>query len=178
MTPAEGAQALCGVVEPYFQRTYDHFSGHDYTPPDQLSPYAAAIQHGRAITFAVPLLEAFGKHANVPYRQILGNCINLLLPQPLIRDQGPAHLEATAVRNGNATIVHLVSFLPSRQTDTLDIVHDPFPLVEMPIAVRLDAAPSRLTAQPEGKELPFTYEDGYAHTQVTVLNGHTMLVFE
>lgn len=184
MTPAEGARALCGVVEPYFQRTYDRFSGHDYTPPDKLSSYAAAIQHGRAITFAVPLLEAFGKHANVPYRQILGNCINLLLPRPLIRDQGPAHLEATATRKGNTTIVHLVSFLPSRQTDTaegasaLDIVHDPFPLVDMPIAVRLDAAPSRLTLQPEGKELPFTYEDGYAHTQVTVLNGHAMLVFE
>jgi hypothetical protein len=178
MTPVPGARSLCTVVEPYFERAYDHFSGHDYTAPDGPSPYAAVVRNGRAITFALPLLEAFGKHANVPYRQILGNCIELLLPRPLIRDGGPAHLEVTAVRRGDTTLVHLVSFLPSRQADNLDIVHDPFPLVDMPISVRLDAAPSRVTLQPTAKDLPFTYSDGYAHTRVTVLDGHAMLVFE
>lgn len=32
MTPRPGAQVLCGVVEPYFERTYERFSGHSYTP--------------------------------------------------------------------------------------------------------------------------------------------------
>jgi hypothetical protein len=178
MTPTGSARILVQVVEPYFQRSYDHFSGHEYTPPNQVSPYAAAIQNGRVISFSVPLLEAFGKHANLAYRQILGNCIDLLLPNPLIRDQGPAHLEATAVRRDHTTIIHLISFLPSRQAENLDIVHDPFPLVNMPISIRLDAAPSRLTLQPAGLELPFTYSDGYAHTTVTLLDGHAMLVFE
>jgi hypothetical protein len=178
MTPTSGARSLVQVVEPYFQRSYDHFSGHEYTPPNQVSPYAAAIQNGRVITFSVPLLEAFGKHASLAYRQILGNCIALLLPDPLIRDQGPAHLEATAVRRDQTTIIHLISFLPSRQAENLDIVHDPFPLVNMPISIRLDAAPSRLTLQPAGLELHFTYSDGYAHTTVTLLDGHAMLVFE
>ena len=31
--------------------------------------------------------------------------------------------------------------------------------------------------QPMAKDLPFTYSDGYAHTRVTVLDGHAMLVF-
>ncbi len=74
--------------------------------------------------------------------------------------------------------MHLVSFLPSRQADNLDIVHDPFPLVDMPISVRLDAAPSRVTLQPAAQDLPFAYSDGYAHTRVTVLEGHAMLVVE
>ena len=43
MTPRPGAQVLCGVVEPYFERTYEHFSGHSYTPPRGLSQYAAII---------------------------------------------------------------------------------------------------------------------------------------
>ena len=181
MTAAEGAETLCKVVEPYFERTFDHFSGHDYTPPDRLSSYAAAVQRDRAITLSVPLLTAFGKHANVPYRQLLGNCIRRLLPQPLIVDGGPAHLEATAVRREGATgatIVHLVSFVPSRQGENMDIVTDPFPLVDMPIAVRLDAAPQSVSLQPAGEALGFTYRDGYAHTRVTVLDGHAMLVLE
>jgi hypothetical protein len=178
MTPIAPATALCQVVEPYFERAYDHFSGHDYTPEADLSPYAAAVQNGRVITLAVPLLEAFGKHANVAYRQILGNCIRRLLPRPLIRDGGPAHLEATAVRKGDTTIVHLVSFLPSRQANDLDLVTDAFPLVNMPIAVRLDQRPRRALLQPQGQEVPFNWQDGYAETSVTLLNGHAMLVFE
>ena len=76
-----------------FQRTRIH-------PARPLSKYAAAIQNGRTITFAVPILEAFGKHANVGYRQILGNCIDLLLPRPLIRDQGPRTWRRRRSRKG------------------------------------------------------------------------------
>jgi hypothetical protein len=178
VTARDGAEVLVQVVEPYFERSYDRFSGHDYTPPDRLSPYAAAVQNGRAITFAVPILEAFGKHASVAYRQILDNCIARLLPDPLIRDGGPAHVEATAVRRGDATIVHLISFLPSRQAEGLDIVTDPFPLVDMPLSVRLDRTPDRVMLQPAGVDLPFTYADGYAQAQITMLNGHAMVVLE
>lgn len=85
MAPLPGAEALCGVVEPYFERAYDHFSGHEYTPPADLGDYAALVQNGRVITVAVPLLEAFGRHANVPYRELLGGCIDRLLPRPLLR---------------------------------------------------------------------------------------------
>ena len=178
LTPARGAKTLCQVVEPYFQRSYDHFSGHDYTPPDRVSRYAAAIQNGRVITFAVPMLLAFGRHANVPYRQIIGNCIERLLPRPLVRAGGPAHLEATAVRKGRTTVVHLISFLPSRQAENLDIVHDPFPLVDVPVSVRLETRPRRASLQPMGQELDFTYEDGYAQVRVTALDGHALLVLE
>jgi hypothetical protein len=178
MTPAGDARALVGVVEPYFERSYDRFSGHEYTAPDKLSPYAAAVQNGRVITFSVPILEAFGKHAAVVYREILGGCIDLLLPRPVIRAGGPVHLEVTAVQKEDTIVVHLISFLPSRQADNLDIVHDPFPLVDVPVSVRLETAPKRLTLQPAGQTLDFTYSDGYAHTNVTVLDGHAMLVFE
>jgi len=178
MTPAAKAKALCHVVEPYFERTFEHFSGHEYTPADRVSRWAAAVQNGRVITLAVPLLSAFGKHANVPYRQILGKCIGRLLPRPLIRDGGPAHLEATAVRKGKTTVVHLLSFVPSRHAEGMDMIHDPFPLVDMPLSVRLDRAPRRATLQPAGKGLPVEYADGYASVRVTCLDGHTMVVLE
>lgn len=178
MTPLPGAESLCGVVEPHFERAYDRFSGHEYTPPADPSPYAAIVQHSRVITVSVPLLEAFGRHANVPYRELLGGCIDRLLPRPLLRDGGPVHLEATVVRTPGSTVVHLLSFLPSRQAEELDLVHDPFPLVDMPLAVRAAAAPSRVTLQPAGRELDFGYEDGYVHAQVTVLDGHAMVVVE
>ncbi len=82
ITPKPGAEALCGVVEPYFERSYDRFSGHSYTAPDALSDYAAIVQNGRVITMGEPLLLAFGRHANVPYRELVGGCLDRLLPRP------------------------------------------------------------------------------------------------
>jgi hypothetical protein len=178
MTAARPAKVLCRIVEPYFERSFEHFSGHSYTPPDRVSRWAAAVQNGRVITFAVPLLTAFGKHANVPYRQMLGNCIARLLPRPLLRDGGPTHLEATALRKGKTVVVHLISFVPSRQAEDMDLVHDPFPLVDMPLCVRMDRAPRRATLQPAGRELAVEYADGYASLHVTVLDGHAMVILE
>jgi Hypothetical glycosyl hydrolase 6/Beta-galactosidase trimerisation domain len=177
MTPRDGAQVLCGVVEPYFERTFEHFSGHSYTPPDQLSSYAAIIGNGQAITFAVPLLQAFGQHANVPYRELLGGCLDLLLPRPLLRAGGPAHLETAVVAANGAMVVHLLSFLPSRQAEDLDLVHDPFPLLDVPVSLRMEQPPHSAVLQPSGQELDLHYEDGYATTRVTVSDGHAMIMF-
>jgi hypothetical protein len=181
MMAGTGAKPLVRVVEPYFERTYDHFSGHSYTPPDKVSRYAAVIQCGRVITFALPILEAFAKHGNEQYRQIFGNCLDRLLPKPLLRVEGPVHLETTVMGRGSGktaqTIVHLISFIPSRTAlEGLDLVNDPIPLVDMPIAVRADAAPKSVTLQPAGQDVAFSYKDGYVHTRVTVLEGHAMLV--
>ncbi|MCX7048893.1 MAG: beta-galactosidase trimerization domain-containing protein [Candidatus Sumerlaeota bacterium] len=181
MTPAKsakGAKVLCRVVEPYFERAYNHFCSHRQTPPDKLSRWAAIVQNGQAITFSVPIFTAYGSHGNIPYRQILAACIERLLPRPLIRCEGPAHLETSVLRKGRSVIAHLISYCPARRVENLDIVEEPFPLVDMPLAVRFSAKPRRIILAPSGKELPFDYKDGYARLRVTVPDGHAMVVVE
>lgn len=176
--PTGDAQALYGVVEPYFERAYDSFSGHRYTPPNKLSPWAAVVRNRQVVSIAVPLLESFGRHANEPYRRLLGEVVDKLLPDPLVRTGGPAHLEVTVVRTARATVVHLLSFLPTRQGEGLDLVHDPFPLVDVEVAVRAEQEPSLVTLQPVGEELAWTYSGGYVRLRVTVLDGHAMVVID
>lgn len=176
--PTGEAQALYGVVEPYFERSYDHFCGHLYTPPDALSKWAAVVRNGRVVSVAIPLLESFGRHANEPYGRLLGEIVDALLPDPLVRIGGPKHLEATVVRTEKATVVHLLSFLPSREGEGLDLVHDAFPLVDTAVAVRAEHEPSRVSLQPMGRELDWKWTDGYVHTRVTILDGHAMVVVE
>ncbi len=176
MTAGEDADVLIAIGEPYFQRDYTHFSGHEYTPESTLSDYAAAVQCGRVITFAVPFLEAYGKHAQPVYRRLLGNCIDLLMPDPLVRADGPSKLETTVVRTPNSLVVHLISFCPERRAEGLDIVEDALPLVNMPIRVRCDREPSRVYLAPGEQDVPFGYDGRYIHTAVTVLDGHAMLV--
>ena len=90
MTPAPNSEVLAIIGEPYFQREYDEFSGHDYTPEGHLSGYAAAVKCGRTVVFSVPILEAYGKYAAPNYRILFGNCIDLLLPKPPYATAGQA----------------------------------------------------------------------------------------
>ncbi len=178
MKPAGAAESLVRVVEPWFERDWLRFCGHSYTPPARLSPYSAVVRNGRAITFSVPILEAYGLHASPNYRTLLRNCIELLLPRPLVRAEGPSRLETTVVRKGAATIVHLLSFAPERRAEGLDIVEDALPLVDVPIEVRLARQPRSVRLEPHGRDLACEYCDGYARVRVTLLNGHGMLVFK
>ncbi|MFI1172893.1 alpha-L-fucosidase [Streptomyces melanogenes] len=173
-----GAEVLARVVQPYFPRSWDRFCGHSYTPPaDPTDEVAVAVADGVAAV-TVPLLEAFHEHGLETYRHLLGAALDRLLPDPLVRAGGPVHLETTVVRTAGGTVVHLVSFIPARETPELDLVHDPFPLIDVPVAVKLAAAPRSVRLQPAGQELPWQYDGAYVHVRVTTADGHAMVVVE
>ncbi len=178
ITAKKGADVLARVVEPYFDRDYHHFCSHAQTPTDKLSRYAAAAQRGNVITIAYPIFKAYGTHGNLPYRALIGACIDRLLPQPLIRATTPSHVELTVTRQGTRHVVHMLSYAPQRRTPELDIVEETTPVIDMPIALRLASKPKRVTLQPHNEELDSDYTDGYASIRLTSQRGHEMIVFE
>lgn len=177
-TARDGAEVLATVVHPYFERTWEHFSGHATTAPDRRTGEVAVAAADGVVVITGPLLEAFATHGNEPYRELLGTALSRVLPRPLLRVGGPVHLEQTVVRTPHSTVVHLLSFVPARETATLDLVHDPFPLLDVPVEVRTEQRPVRLHLEPDGVDLDWTYEDGYVRTSVTITSGHGMVVLD
>lgn len=174
----DGAEVLARVVEPYFPRSWDRFCGHSYTPPASPTEEVAVAVADRVAAVTVPLLEAFHEHGLETYRHLLGAALDRLVPDPLLRAGGPVHLETSVVRTATGTVVHLISFVPARETPALDLVHDPFPLVDVPLSVRLDVPPRSVRLEPAGQELDWHHDGGYVHTRVTVLDGHAMVVVD
>lgn len=192
LTPGPGAETLYHLVDPYFERSWDAFSGHDYTPAGPSTAYAAILACGRTVTIAAPIFTAVGRHAAEAYTELLARCIDRLLPEPLLRTSGPAHLETSVVDTPASRVVHLLSFLPSRraegisplsgQNEGIDLVTDAFPLIDVEVSVRLDEAPSRVTLQPHGTPLRWEYDrqrdGGRLRTTVSIPDGHAMIVIE
>ncbi|MCU1528528.1 MAG: hypothetical protein JWP75_2291, partial [Frondihabitans sp.] len=66
------AEVLCEIVTPYFERAWDHFSGHSYTPSSgKLSGNPAIVQVGSVIVTAVPLLKSIATDAAPAFRDLL-----------------------------------------------------------------------------------------------------------
>ena len=113
-----------------------------------------------------PTGYAYGGHAVPERRRLIGKCLALLLPRPLVRaPAAPSVLETTVVRQGAITIVHLLSFAPERRGE-LDIVEDALPLVGLPISIRTDRPPKRVQPAPRrtaGPRVPRRLRHGARH---------------
>lgn len=177
--PGPGAQEVASVVEPYFERAWNHFSSHRQTPPDNLTSYAAALLHGFTAYISYPIFHAFAQHGNYPYRLLVQAVLDRLLPNPLLRlDSAPTGLETTVMRQGERTIVHLLYYPAERRARNLDIIEDIIPLSALKVSLSLPEPPSTVYLAPDCTPLPFTYRTGRVELVLPELRGHAMLVFE
>lgn len=189
LQPRPGTEVLAGVVEPYFEREWNRFSGHEYTPPSpDESPWPAIVQNGAVVTSAVPLFEAFGNHAAPAYRELLARIIGRLLPEPALRMRAPVHVETSVVATPDRLVVHLLSFLSTHVASELavghqgekglDLIEDPFPLLDAELSIRTSRPPLSARLEPEGRPLEVNWDGRYAHVTVTTATGHSMVVVE
>jgi hypothetical protein len=179
LSPATGASSFGQIVEPYFDRTWQHFTGHNQTPPDSATNTFAATASARGALFGFDLFKQYATHGNQHIKRLFAAVMNAVLSKPLTRGEGLAsHVELTLTRLGAKTVAHVLSFAPQRRTPGLDLVEEPTPLIDAPIRVRFDAKPARVTLQPGGVPMTYDYADGYATVQLTTARGHEMLVFE
>jgi hypothetical protein len=176
--PARGAISLATVVEPYFDRSWKHFSSHFQTPAQKASRFSAAVMKNRVAYIAYPIFSAFHAHGNVPFKLLVRNIVNLLLPEPLVRIAAPSGAEATMLRQKNRTIVHILYYAPQRRTAKLDLLEEVVPLFDVPLSVKLPKKPTRAYLAPEKTSLPFEYMRGRVNLRVPRVEGHAMVAFE
>jgi hypothetical protein len=180
VTARRGATVLAKVVEPYFERSWRHFSSHFQTPADKPTRFAAAVQNGGGNVGYVsyPVFTAFALHGNAPYRLLVRNLLERLLPDPLLRVAAPTTTETGVQRQGRRTIVHLLQYPAERRTEKLDRVEDIVPLYDVPLSLKLPKAPKRVYMAPDETPVEFEYLAGRVNLRVPEIRGHAMLVFE
>lgn len=173
-----GTRILAGIVEPYFERSWNHFCSHNQTPGDKLSRYAAATVRGRVAYISYPVFSSYAAHGNYPLRLLVRSTIDLLLPERLLSVEAPTGTEATVMRQRNRTIVHLLHYSPERRAANLDIIEDIVPLRDVRISLRMVNAPRSVSLAPEQTSLVFEYAGGRVSVVVPEVRGHAMVVVE
>lgn len=171
-----GVEVLAYSGAPYFNRTWQHFCSHQYTPMAGVTDDPIIIQKGNVITVARPLLSEYAESAKRVHKQVIGNCIARLLPQPRV---GAHNLPSTAivtVRQQNADlIVHLLHYVHQRRGKMLDIIEDVIPLHNVEVSIRAEREPSSVRLVPEDQAVNWRYENGYIYLNVPVVNGYQIV---
>ncbi|GHV47114.1 hypothetical protein AGMMS49546_36380 [Spirochaetia bacterium] len=170
-------EVLAQVVEPYFERSWEHFMSHQQTPPDKVSKYAAAVRKGNAVYFADPIFHSYKTHGNQVYKQLIGNTISLLLGRQLVESDLPTTARLTVCDQGERRVVHILHYPVERRSE-IDIIEDVIPLYNKKVEVKCDFAPSKVYLAPSLKPAEFSYADGVVKATVSEIIGHQMLVLE
>jgi hypothetical protein len=94
-----GSETLVNKVLAYFDRTYRHFCSHRQAPSSGQVGGPAVIKKGPAIYFANPIFSEYNAVAPRWEKQLFLNALDLLLPDPLVRHDGPTTLQSPSMNS-------------------------------------------------------------------------------
>nr|AIC77300.1 alpha-L-fucosidase [uncultured bacterium] len=173
---ASGARVLARSGAPYFNRTWDHFCSHQYTPMAEDSGDPVAVEHGNVIYLARPLFREYAISAKRVHKQVIGNCLARLLPAPRV---GANNLPSTAIvtvrQQGADLLVHLLHYVHQRRGQGLDVIEDALPLVDIELSVRAECRPQTVQLVPELQPVEWSWQEGYVHLRIPRINGYQIV---
>ena len=173
-----GTITLARIWKPYFDRNYQHFSSHRQTAYDQPTDQVAVAQSGNLIYISFPVFSGYANNAYDVQKLLVRNCIQRLLPKPLVKTDLPSTAELTVTEQNGNRIVHVLHYPAARRAPDLDIVEDVIPLTSVNVSLRLDQKPRQVYLAPQRQSLKFDYNGGYASVVIPTVHGHQMAVFE
>ena len=171
------SEVLADGVMPYFNRTARHFVSHRHTPSAGTVGYPAIVRKDRAIYFAHPIFTQYNANAPRWCKTLVHNAIRLLLPNPLVRVEGPSGLVATLLDQPerNRQVVHLLYYVPERRGEDFDVIEDVVPLHDIPLSVTVPREVTRVQCVPAGSALAHHNTGDRVDFVVPKLLGHQMI---
>jgi hypothetical protein len=180
--PRDGAEAHGSLSASLFDRTGDHFFSHAQSPVgERLGGAGGAplvVFGGNVGYLAAPLFRAYRDHDYWVYRDIALAAVARLVPDPLVRFDGPPWVEVSVLRQGTRLVVHLVAYHPRRTAQSVPHVDRSGLTSGLRLSVRAGGRPTRVTLAPDGTTVPFEFREGYVSVELAAIGTHAVLVVE
>ena len=165
---------------PYFPRKGDHFCSHRYTPSAQGGTYPAAVKNGQLIYFSHPLFGQYRHNAPRWCKTLVSNAIDALLPQRLVRHNGPSTLTTSILeqKDKKRYTLHLLSYIPVRKSATIDIIEERTMLRDIKFELNLPKSivKAMVISSPGAEPMEIPVKDGFI--AIPEIDGYAIVSLE
>jgi hypothetical protein len=106
--------------------------------------------------------------------------VEMLLPEPLIRHQGPTTMRVTVNEQPaeDRWVVHLLHYIPERRGRDFDVIEDVIPLYGVKVSVKVPQKVKAVMCVPEQETLTYDQQGDRVEFVLSELVGHQMIALE
>ena len=144
------------------------------------NPAASITNYGKgklAATY-LNLGERYRNGATVVGREFLQALVRELMPEPLVTVSGSRYVDVTANRKDGKLAINLVNTAGPHGNGKV-FVFDDIPAVgPLSVAIRYDKKPDKVSLEPHGRQIDYTYHQGEIRLIVPRLAIHEIIVVE
>ena len=185
-------ESLGDVYDPYFNRTYEHFCGHQHAPPrPEASGFDCGVRNGNIIYLAHPVFKIYRGLGAVAYKEYIINAICSLLSEPTVDVNLPSTGRITLMHQSqhNRYVLHLLyantisrgapmelSGGTLADKTSIEIIEELLPLRGIKIQLRMDKPISKITLEPQGEKIEFDADNGTLAVTIDEFTCHQMIV--
>ena len=177
--PVENVEVLAYILEPYFNRTPQHYCSHQKTPfKETKSPYPAITRHGNCIYIAHELDSMYNIYGARIHRDIFVNSLNLLYKNPMLKVDLPsaARINLLHQENQKRYVLHLLYSSPVRRGIT-SVIEDSVTLYDIKVIFKLPEKISSVRLIPDEKNLKINKQGSYSFVTIPEFKMHCALAF-
>lgn len=173
-------EVLCDKLSPYFKREGSNFCSHAHTPCDydKVSPAITVGKHGIAV--ASDLFTLYATDGGMTAKVLITPLIERLLnnKKTVITDL-PSSGKVTLYRKGNGLTLHLVyanTVVRGGGNTSVEVIEDIITISCVNVSLKAEK-PVKVVLRPDGKELPFIYENGTVNFSLKDFNCYAAIEF-
>ncbi len=165
------ARMLLGARVPYFNRQGERFCSHMYTPCAKGEQFPAVAVNEGVLQFSHPVFSQYRDNAPQWVKLMMRNALAHWLPNPIVRHDGPSTLRVQALDQAEQGryCAHVLSYIPVRNSATIDIVEERTPAYDVTLELNLPRGfasarlvPEDVALKVQGSRVHIPKIDGYA----------------
>ncbi len=176
-----GGTELAKLIEPYFNRTKEHFCSHQHAPSSGKYGGAGMVCGKDGIYIAWEIFEDYATKGELIAKQVVCKALDVLLvgEKSLVTNLGSIGVTTLMEqKDKNRVIAHLLYATPIKRGEKIEVIEDLLPVCDTELAVKLDKPVKRVYLAPQGIELPFETDGDYTRVSVDKFVCHQMVVFD
>ena len=170
---------LASVVEPYFNRTAEHFCSHQHTPSSGNVEGAGIVSGKDGIYIAWDIFTDYAQKGEFIAKKTVIDCIDMLLDddKSLVTNLGSMGV-ATLMEQKDRYIAHLLYAIPTKRGKDIEIIEDIYPVDGIELAIKVKDKIKRVYLAPQNTDVDFEIENGYVKVKDIKIDCHQMVVFD
>lgn len=170
---------LAKVIQPYFNRTSQHFCSHQHAPSSGIQGGSGVIQGKDGIYIAWNIFTDYAENGELISKTTVINALDKLLDgqKSLATNLGSMGV-SSLMRQKNRYIAHLLYAVPTKRGNDTEIIEDIYPVNGVTLSIRTDEPVKRVYLAPQNKDIAFAFDGNCVSVNDISVNCHQMIIFE